>query len=68
MAMQAKSRRNRNAAPNRGDRAKIVTMERSDGHETRRERPFSLELDGSRGYDDGLRSDKWEIPVKEYML
>lgn len=37
-------------------------MERPDGRETRRGRPFSFELGGLSGYDGDLRFDKREVP------
>jgi len=44
--------------------SKIDMLERPDRYESRRKRPFLLESSGSFGYDRGLRSDKWAIPVE----
>ncbi len=51
-----------------GGWSKSGTVERPDRYESRRNRPFALELSGSFGYDRGLISDKWEIPVRRSPL
>ena len=37
-------------------------MERTEGHEIRQERPFSLESGGLPGYDDGLMFQAKRMP------
>ena len=44
-----------------GGGSRIGTLERPDRHESRRERPLSLELGRSLGQRDWLRFDNWEM-------
>ncbi len=41
--------------------SKVGTSERSDRHESRRQRPVLFESIGSHGFDSSLRSDNWEV-------